>query len=251
MGDLGEQYIGKVSGILKNIVETQKAAIGEAATVIAREIANGKLIYVFGTGAHCTRAAEELFWRAGGLVTIAPILDAGLALIHGATRATMTERMRGYARNVLDYYRVGQGDTLILVNSYGINSLTIDTALECRDRGTKVIAVTSFEFPKGVPPDHPARHPSGQNLHEIADIAINNFVPFGDAVVDVEGFPFRVAAVSTIANVFILNVIVSNVVDRLVREGRKPPVWVSANAPGGDAWNKGFLAEYIGRIRHL
>ena len=114
-----------------------------------------------------------------------------------------------------------------------------------------MIAITSFEFPKSVPVDHPARHSSKENLHEIVDIAINSFVPPGDAVVDIEGFPYKVAAISSIVNVFVVNVLVCDIVRKLVQAGVRPPVWVSANAPGGDAWNKKLLEQYLPRIRHL
>lgn len=206
---------------------------------------------VFGTGGHDNRAAEELLWRVGGLAAFSVILDPGMALIHGATKATKIERMHGYAKGVLDYYQVGKDDTLLLIISYGINALTIDTVHECRNRGTRVIAITSFEFPKSVPADHPARHSSKENLHEVVENAINSFVPAGDAVVDIEGFPYKVAAVSSIVNVFIANVLVCGVVRKLVQAGVQPPVWVSANAPGGDAWNKRLLEEYLPRVRHL
>jgi uncharacterized phosphosugar-binding protein len=185
------------------------------------------------------------------LAAITVILDPGLQLIHGATKATKIERMPGYAKSVLDYYQIGKDDTLLLVNSYGINALTIDAVHACRERATRIIAVTSFEFPQSVPADHPARHPSKENLHEIADLAINSFIPAGDAVVDVPGFPFKVAGISTLVNVYILNVLVCGVVEKLVEAGIDPPVWVSANAPGGDAWNKRLLERYLGRVRHL
>jgi uncharacterized phosphosugar-binding protein len=69
--------------------------------------------------------------------------------------------------------------------------------------------------------------------------------------VDVAGFPFKVAGISTLVNVFVLNVLVCAVVEKLIQAGIDPPVWVSANAPGGDTWNKNILERYLGRIRHL
>jgi len=244
-------YLRKVDEILDRIASTQTRAIEQAASILADEIRQGRILYAFGTGGHDNRAAEELLWRTGGLAAFCVVLDPGLSLMHGATKATKIERMHGYAKGVLDYYRIGKDDTLLLVNSYGINPLTIDTVHECRARGTRVIAVTSFEFPASVPPDHPARHTSKENLHEIVEVVINSCVPAGDAVVDIEGFPYKVAAISTLANVFILNVLVCAVVQKLVEAGVDPPVWVSANAPGGDAWNKRLLETYLPRIRHL
>ena len=248
---LAGQYLEKLTGLCGRIVETQSDRMDRACAILAEEIGKGKLVYAWGTGGHDNRSAEELLWRAGGLACVAVILDPGLALIHGATKATKVERLHGYAKGVLDYYQVGKDDTLLLVNSYGINALTIDAVHACRERGTRVIAVTSFEFPQSVPPDHPARHASQENLHEIADPAIDTAVPAGDAVVDIPGFPYKVAGISTLVNVFVLNALVCGVVEKLVQAGVDPPVWVSANAPGGDAWNKRLLERYLGTIRHL
>ncbi|HWU40327.1 MAG TPA: sugar isomerase domain-containing protein [Candidatus Acidoferrum sp.] len=251
MSSLAFQYLQRIDEILERIAETQQERIEQAASIIEDEIRQGKIIYVFGTGGHDNRAAEELLWRAGGLAAFSVILDPGMALIHGATKATKIERLHGYAKGVLDHYQVGKGDTLLLINSYGINALTIDTVHECRNRGAKLIAITSFEFPRSVPADHPARHSSKENLHEIVEIAINSFVPPGDAVVDIEGFPHKVAAISSIVNVFVVNVLVCEVVRRLVQAGVQPPVWISANAPGGDVWNKKLLEQYLSKVRHL
>ena len=251
MSSLAFQYLQRIDEILQRIVETQQEKIEQAASIIADEIRQGKIIHVFGTGGHDNRAAEELLWRAGGLAAFSVILDPGMALIHGATKATKIERLHGYAKGVLDYYQVGKDDTLLLINSYGINALTIDAVHECRNRGARLIAITSFEFPQSVPADHPARHSSKENLHKIVGIAINSFVPPGDAVVDIEGFPHKVAAISSIVNVFVVNVLACEVVRRLVQAGVQPPVWISANAPGGDVWNKKLLEQYLPKVRHL
>jgi uncharacterized phosphosugar-binding protein len=251
MQTLAMQYLEKLTAICGRVTETQAAKLDQAAALLAEEIGKGKLVYVWGTGGHDNRSAEELLWRAGGLAAFAVILDPGLSLMHGATKATKIERMHGYAAGVLDYYRIGKDDLLLLVNSYGVNPLTIDAVHACRERGTRVLAVTSFEFPASVPANHPARHTSQENLHEIVDLAIDTAIPAGDAVVDVPGFPYKVAGISTLVNVFVLNALVCGIVEKMVQAGMDPPVWVSANAPGGDAWNKRLLAEYLPRVRHL
>jgi uncharacterized phosphosugar-binding protein len=251
MHTLAAQYLGKLTALCQQVAETQTGRIDRACAIVAGEIGKGKLVYAWGTGGHDNRSAEELLWRAGGLACVAVILDPGLSLMHGATKATKIERLPGYAKGVLDYYQIGKDDTLLLVNSYGVNALTIDAVHACRERGARVIAVTSFEFPQSVPPGHPARHPSNENLHEIVDLAIDTAIPPGDAVVDIPGFPYKVAGISTLVNVFVLNIIVCGVVEKLVQAGVDPPVWVSANAPGGDAWNKKLLERYTGRVRHL
>jgi hypothetical protein len=112
------------------------------------------------------------------------ILDPGTNLIHGAKRSNYIERTPGYAIGVLDAYGVGRrlGEVMVIVNAYGINSMTIDTVLECKRRNITTIAVTSSSFAKIVPPGAKSRHPSGRNLFEEADIFIDNHLPVGDAV---------------------------------------------------------------------
>ena len=83
-------------------------------------------------GGHSNMAAEEAFYRAGGLAAMNPLLDAGTNLIHGALRSTYVERTPGYAKAVLDAYGIASGDVLIIANAYGINAMTVDCALECK-----------------------------------------------------------------------------------------------------------------------
>ncbi len=59
------------------------------------------------------------------------------------------------------------------------------------------------------------------------------------------------AGISTLVNVFVLNVLVCGVVEKLTQAGIAPPERVSANAPGGDVWNKRLLEKYLPRVRHL
>jgi uncharacterized phosphosugar-binding protein len=44
---------------------------------------------------------------------------------------------------------------------------------------------------------------------------------------------------------------VAETIDTLVRRGIEPPVWKSANSPGGDERNKRYIEEYRGKIRCL
>ncbi len=105
-------------------------------------------------------AVEEVLWRAGGLVHVNAIPDPGTNLIHGEKRSNIVERTPGYAKEVLDSYRLTAGDVLVIVNAYGINSMTVDTALPCRERGIHAIGITSTSFANAVPKDAPSRHPS-------------------------------------------------------------------------------------------
>lgn len=247
-----EDYCQAVQVFLQKVAG-ESESIDRAAELLSEAIENDRLIHVFGTGGHSYMGAEEMFWRAGGLVPINPIFDSGVSLSHGARRSNLIERLSGYAKGVLRYYQIKTDEIMIVVNAYGINSVTIDAAVEAKKMGAKVIAVTSPEFSRSVPPDHPARHPSKKNLFELeeVDVVIDCHMPSGDAVVRVPGVEVKVAPVSTILNAFVLNCLVACTVEKLVSKDIVPPVWVSANVPGGDEANKKYLDKYFERIKHL
>jgi uncharacterized phosphosugar-binding protein len=245
------QYYQAVSKLIRTIYEREQGSIKAAAMIFADQIAQDHLIHVFGSGGHSYIGAEEMSWRAGGLVPVSPIFDPGVSLSLGARRSTEVERVPGYMPAVLRTYPLKAGEAIVIVNAYGINAATIDTALEAKRLSLKVIGVTATYTAEALAPDHPSRHPSGKNLHEIVDVFVNTYVPLGDAVVEIENFSQKVAAVSTIANAFTLQLIVAETVDLLVERGIDPPVWKSANSPGGDEYNKKYIEKYAGRIKHL
>jgi len=244
-------YFDRVTAHMRRILDEEAASLDAAATRLADQIAADRLVYVYGPGGHSNLAAQEIFFRAGGLMHVSAILDEGTLLSNGALRSMAIERTPGYGRVVVTDNRLGQGDLLLLTNAYGINAALIDAALEAKARGVFVIGVTSREHAAGTRPEHPARHPTKHNLHEVADLTIDTKVPIGDALVEVPGMGERIAAVSTFANAFALNCLVIRTVAKLVERGVEPPVWRSGNAPGGDEANARFLARFRDRVRWL
>jgi uncharacterized phosphosugar-binding protein len=247
-------YAEQVVSLIGRIETEEADAVGAAATLIADHITrNGtdRLIYVYGPGGHSNLAAQEVFFRAGGLVNVSAILDEGTLLSGGALRSMAIERTPGYGRVVIEDNRLGDGDLLILVNAYGINAALIDAALTARERGVTVIGVSSREHADRTAPGHPARHPTKQNLHDLVDLHIDTKVPIGDAVLDVEGVPERVGAISTFANAYTLNCVMAAAIDELAARGTVPEIWRSGNAPGGDERNGLFLDRFRGRVRWL
>jgi len=198
-------------------------------------------------------AAEEVLWRAGGLAPINAILDPGTNLIHGAKRSNVIERTPGYALKVLDAYRVGRkpGEVIIIANAYGVNSMCIDTALEAKKRRMMTIGITSRSFADVLPKDHPSRHPSGKNLYQEVDYFLNCHLPYGDAVVEIKGCIQKTGPTSTFCNVFTINLLMIETVKRLMEMGVQPPLWMSANLPGGDEANHRLEEKYIPLIKHL
>lgn len=248
---LCDQYLDTVHGLLTRINAEEKDALARAASLVADQVAADRLVHVYGPGGHSNLAAQEVFFRAGGLMHVAAMLDEGTLLSNGALRSMAVERTPGYGRIVVADWGLGEGDLLVLVNAYGINAALIDAALEARSRGAKLIGISSRTHAEQTAADHPARHPEKHDLHDLVDVAVDCKVPIGDAVMDVPGMSERVAAVSTFANAFTLNCLLLRTVDELLRRGVEPPVWRSGNAPGGDEANGRFVDRFRPRIRTL
>ncbi len=246
-----EFYLREVTELLEKIERESCESIAQAAELMSKAIMADELIHVVGTGGHSNIGAMELFWRAGGLAPINALLDPGIDLAHGAKHSTIMERTLGYGKAVLDSYDLKEGEVIVIVNAYGINTKTIEVALESKTKGLTTIGVGSTAFADFVPKNHPARHPSGKNLHEIVDIFIDNHMPLGDAIVGFDNLGQKVAPVSTLCNSFTLNLMVIRTVEKILEKGGTPPIWMSGNLPGGDEANKDFEEKYAVRVRHL
>lgn len=244
-------YAAIISEHLQRILETESEPIRTAGSRVADRVANGDLVHVYGPGGHSNLAAQEIFFRAGGLVNVSAILDEGTLLSNGALRSVAMERSPGYGRVVIESSGLGAGDLLLLVNAYGINAALIDAALSSRSLGIETIGISSRIHAESIPADHPARHPTGQNLHDIVDHHVDCKVPVGDAVLSVPQVMDPFGAISTYANAFVLQSIVAEAIGDLARRGVEPTIWRSANAPGGDERNARFIADYRNRVPWL
>lgn len=244
-------YFDEIGRLMRRVFEEEREPIARAAQHVAQAVADDRLVHVIGTGGHSAMSTEEVFFRAGGLVPVNAMLDGGFLLGNGALRSTGIERTPGYAKAVLDYHGVGVGDVLLIVNAYGINACTIDAALEGRKRGCTTIALTSVELQRALPAGHPSRHPDGANLCDVVDIVIDCKVPMGDAIATIPGVTQRVGASSAYLNALALNLLMIEAIGLLADRGIDPPIWQSANSPGGDEANAGHILAYKHRIKAL
>lgn len=244
-------YLARVTELMKSICDGEREPLERAANRLAEQIEADRLIHIFGPGGHSNLASQEIFFRAGGLMHVSAILDEGTLLSNGALRSMAMERTPGYGKLVIADRRLGENDLLILVNAYGINAALIDAALEAKRRGVFLIGLSSRRHANETSPDHPARHPTKQNLHDLVDIAVDTKTPIGDAVMMLPGMSEPIAAVSTFANAFTLNALVLRTVNKLMTRNVEPPVWRSGNAPGGDEANARFLGRFRDRVRAL
>ena len=127
-GLLTDLYYDEILKVINEIRATERENILKAARMIADQVKQDKLVYVFGPGGHSNLAAMEVFFRAGGLMHISAILNQETMLSSGALKSMQTERLPGYGKIVVEDYGIGEGDLLWIVNAYGINSATIEAA---------------------------------------------------------------------------------------------------------------------------
>ncbi|MDD6735881.1 MAG: SIS domain-containing protein [Clostridiales bacterium] len=249
MNDFG--YYNSLLDNFKKVNDTQGENIKKAAELMCNAIENDRLINVYGGGGHTTLCMGEMFFRAGGLSCINPIMETGLSVFNQALKYLELERTVNYGSAILKYYDLKKDDVLIIFHNIGINPATIDAAEEAKARGVKIIAVSSSAWQKEMPAEHFIRHPNKKNLFDYADVCIDDFNPVGDAVVTVPGLDTPIAPVSNIIDFYIAHLLEIETVKQCIDRGFVPPVWSSANTPGGDEKNAAYLEKYKPRIKML
>ena len=244
-------YFASIQENFKKVNDTQGENIKAAAKLMADAIAEDRLIHVYGGGGHTTLCMGEMFFRAGGLSCINPIMETGLSVFNQALKYLELERTVNYGSAIMKYYDLQPGDVLIVFHNIGINPATIDAAMEAKKAGARIIAVSSSYWQNEMPADHFIRHPNKTNLFDYADVCIDDFNPVGDAVVNVPGLDTPIAPVSNIIDFYIAHLLEIATVEECVARGITPPVWSSANTPGGDEKNAAYLAKYRPRVKML
>ena len=244
-------YVEKAFANIREVVAKQGENIHRAASLMADAIAADKLIHVYAGGGHTTLAMGEMFFRAGGLANINPLMETALSVFNQALKYLELERTVNFGSSIIKYYDIQKDDLVIIFHNIGINPATIDAAAEIKKRGGRIIAVASSYWQSEMPPDHFIRHPNGKNLFDYADVAIDDYNPVGDAVVNVPGLDKPIAPVSNVVDFTIAHLLEIETVRLCVERGITPPVWSSANAPGGDEKNAAYLKKYKPLIKSL
>ena len=238
----GRRYLAAAEALLSRLADEEWPSIDAAADLVADTLARGGTVHAFGTG-HSHMLAEELFYRAGGLVRVQPILFEGLMLHAGAELSTSLERLPGLAEALLEQHPMAAGDVLVVASNSGGNAVVSSMAQLARQRGVSVVAVVSRTHATS----GSARQTSFARLHEVADVVVDNGGATGDAAIEVSGFATRVGPTSTVVGAAALNAIVAEAVERLVARGVAPEVFTSSNIEGGDAANARLLHPEVAR----
>ena len=219
-----------------------------AISLLTDSIAADGVIHAFGTG-HSEAFAMEIAGRAGGLiptnkVALRDVVIRGDREVSALTGFPPLERDPDVAEELFATILREPQDAFIIASNSGVNGSIVGTALLAKAAGHPVIAMTSLEHTARVTPTHP----SGKRLSEIADVVIDNLAPYGDAVL---GGSTPVGAVSSITSAYIAQLLTVGITTRLQQDGTEPPVFLSANIPGGDEHNRRFETHYGDRIRRI
>ncbi len=240
-------YLDQVIRLLQEVRDTQSEALEQAAQKVAAAIESEHLLYVFGAS-HAGILAQELFYRAGGMVPVNPILPPGLTTdVRPVTLTSRLERLPGFGTQIIAESAIAAGDVLIVHSVSGRNAVAVEVAQGGKARGAYVIALTSVAYSSSVAP----RAAGMPRLFEVADLVLDNRAPIGDALVELPGLLQKVGPSSTVTGAAMLNAVIARAASLILEHTGDTPVFLSANLDGGDAHNQRWLEHYRGRLTYL
>lgn len=233
--------------VLDRLTESARDEVARAAGLIADCVRADGVIQAFGTG-HSQAMVLEVAGRAGGLVPTNRLSIADLVLYGGDAPGVLDdpllEREPGVAARIYDLAAPHTQDLFVIISNSGVNNVIVEMALHAKERGHRILAVTSLAHTRAVP----AGHASGKKLADLADVVLDNAAPPGDALLELPGGG-AVCALSTLTGVLLVQMAVAEASGLLLAAGERPPVYVSANVPGGFEGNLELEKRYAGRIR--
>lgn len=240
-------FLAVLRPLLDRVAASQADGVERAADLIFGSVRRGGVVQAFGSG-HSEAFAMELAGRAGGLVPTNRLALRDVVLFGEVPRAALAgtglERDPTVVHQVYDLSHPQPMDVFVLASQSGINGAVVELARLVKERGHDLIAVTSRTHSTQVD----SRHPSGRRLADVADVVLDNGAPYGDAVLPLASGG-AVCAVSSITGALLAQMVTAEVVRRFQDAGEVPPIYLSANVPGGDEHNHTLESRYAGRIR--
>lgn len=230
-----QRYLTAVLQLLATLAEDEEQALEDAGRTCARAIASGGVVHVFGAG-HSRMAAEEAYPRIGAVVGFRPVVELALSSFHevvgpnGLDQAIFLERVPGYGRVIFDNLRARADDVLVIVSSSGLEAVIMDMAAAAQEAGVTVIGVTSVTYSEVAA----AQRGGATRLADVADLVIDNHVPVGDALVELEGLAEPVAACASILNIAVIDAVTAATAGHLLQLGETPYVFASPHLVGHD-----------------
>ncbi len=241
---LTQKYFTKMKEVLERIEATQIDSIYRSASVITDALVNDGVWHIMDTG---HMLMYEAIGRSGGLMAVRPVrvsLNVENPVRPRAGRVSkkrvFMDSIQGLPGFVMDKSNMLPGDVLLIGSVSGISVLAVETAICARDRGVKVIGLTSLEYSKHL---HSV-YPGGKKLFEVCDIVIDNCSSIGDTLVHVDELGQGICPSSGIAASYIVWAIQARVVELLLEKGKKPHVYMSNHLDGAERFNALAWDEY-------
>ena len=229
---LARKYFENGFEMLTRLQNSQLENIEAAAELIAQAVAEGHTFYAWG-GPHSSLPVTDIFWRAGGLAIVNAVFTPGFNLEIGPLRPTaFLERAEGGGRDFFQLIGAEVGDVILLVSTSGRNAFPIEMAMSAKEAGLRVIGMTSLEYSNFVP----SRHSSGSKMYEYCDLVLDNLTTPGDASLEDDRLPQKVGPTSGWVGCFMLQALMSEVAERLVEKGIKPPIFYAGNMDGQEQY---------------
>jgi uncharacterized phosphosugar-binding protein len=238
--------------LLERVAATQTEAIEQAARWCADAIASDGLVHLFGSG-HSRIPVEEMFPRYGSFPGFNPIVELSMTFhtqvvgANGQRQAMFIERVPGLAKVILDNFSLRPGDVMMVFSASGLTAVPVEMARLSRERGLRVVAVTSVAQSSSDEPEPAA----GARLMEEADLVIDLCTPPADALVAIDGLDTPVGPGSTLAYVAIVNSLKVRIAQLLVERGAPPPVITRASVVGAERSRALFERAYREHARRV
>ena len=245
-------WIERAQELLARLAATQADAIELASGWCADAIAAGGLVHLFGTG-HSRIPVEEMFPRYGSYPGFHPMVELSMTFhtqvvgANGQRQAMFIERTPGLAEVILSNFTFGSKDVLVVFSAGGLSAVPVEMARGARQRGLRVIAVTSVQQSMSDEPDPIV----GARLLDEADLVIDLCTPHADAMIDIEGLDTPVGPGSSLAAVAIVNSIKVRTAQLLVERGAMPSVITRASVVGADRSRELFDDAYREHARRI
>jgi uncharacterized phosphosugar-binding protein len=256
--DAATEYYERTIALLERLRATQMETIDAAAEICAETIAKNGLVFIFGSG-HSSMLAEEMTPRQGCFVGFfawkeGAVTDHSNTVGRNGLRPTLFfEKIEGYAEELLNGFKFGPNDSIIIVSTSGVRPLIVEMALGAKARGLPVIAINSIEHASNSKP----AYKTGQKLMDVADVVIDNVTPPGDCVVEIEGLEWRTGPTSTVTGAMITNMLRCATAEKLVARGHIPVMLPShqfignATANAAEEQLEHYYEAYRKSIGHL
>ena len=220
------------------VMKQEREPLERAARLLFEAEKEHHTIYTFGSG-H-SHMIGDIYARAGGYAKVYPINEIEMTLATHPTKSTTLERTASYADVLDSIYTIEAGDVLLVTSNSGRNPLVIEYTMRAREKGARIIVITSLSHSKTIA----SRHESGMRLFELADVILDNHAPYGDATTPIDDAT-SMGPVSTLTGCFLAQCVIGRFVELLKEHGMEAPVFASSNMDGADERNRELFDKYV------